>query len=124
MTSTLKVDAINFRNNSSVNLMEGMAKQWSSNTISSNTHTIQDSFNTSSLTDDGAGRTDIVFTNNMNSNRYAANATCAVNASQLFAHLGANTLTATNHFRVNTATSGGTITDYDVMVTSVHGDLA
>ena len=83
MTGVIKVNKLEGRsaagsiivtgegNSTTTNLQQGLSKQWSNNTISSNTHTIQDSFNTSSLTDDGAGRTDIVFTNNMANIRYS-----------------------------------------------------
>ena len=47
------------------NVTQGLAKSWICATISSNTHIIVDSFNFGSLTDDGVGRTDVVFINNM-----------------------------------------------------------
>lgn len=111
-------------NSTTTNLQQGLAKQWTNNTIDSNTHTIQDSFNTSSLTDDGAGRTDMVFTNNMNSVRYSMNSTSSLNGQLMFSHLGNNSLQATNHYRINTSYPTSTTADYDCMCTSVHGDLA
>ena len=128
MASIIKVETLQDTNgNNAVDMQyvaNGSAKQWSNNTISSNTHTIQDSFNTSSLTDDGAGRTDIVFTNNMANVRYSITSTCSYNGGHLFSHLGNNTLQATNHYRINTADYSGTILDYDCMCTQVCGDLA
>tara|TARA_R100000030_G_scaffold49229_3_gene37187 strand:+ start:1858 stop:2265 length:408 start_codon:yes stop_codon:yes gene_type:complete len=111
-------------NSTTTNLQQGLSKQWSNNTISTNTHTIQDSFNTSSLTDDGAGRTDMVFTNNMNAVRYSITSTCSLNGGHLYSHLGNNTLQATNHYRINTADYSGTVLDYDCMCNNVCGDLA
>ena len=104
--------------------MQGSAKSFVSATITSNTHTIQDSFNVASLTDDGAGRTDVVFTNNMNNDDYSAVSTCALNGSNLFAHLGNNDLITTSHYRNNTANDSGSIVDYEVLCSNVHGDLA
>ncbi len=111
-------------NSTTTNLQQGLAKQWTNNTIDSNTHTLQDSFNTSSLTDDGAGRTDMVFTNNMNAVRYSITASCSLNGDAFFAHLGNNSLQATNHYRINTTSDAGSIADYDLMCSTVHGDLA
>jgi len=111
-------------NSTTTNLQQGLAKQWTNNTIDSNTHTLQDSFNTSSLTDDGAGRTDMVFTNNMNAVRYSITASCSLNGSNYFAHLGNNSLQATNNYRINTTNDAGTIADYDCLCCTVHGDLA
>ena len=105
-------------------LAYGSAKSWLSATISSNTHTIQDSFNVGSVTDDGAGRTDLVFTNNMANDDYSATQSAATNASNVFVHLGNNDLVTTSNFRNNTANDGGTIVDYDVLCATVHGDLA
>ena len=106
------------------NLEQGLGKSFVSATIISNVHTIQDSFNVSDLIDDGAGKTDVQFTNNMNNDDYSATATCGKNGSNMFAHLGANTLILTSEYRCNTTTDGGTTQDYDVLCSAVHGDLA
>ena len=105
-------------------VQQGLAKSWLSATIISNTHTIQDSFNVGSITDDGAGRTDLVFTNNMANDDYSATQASALSGSNVFPHLGQNTLVTTSHFRNNTANDGGTIVDYDILCATVHGDLA
>ena len=104
--------------------MQGSAKSFVSATITSNTHTIQDSFNVASLTDDGAGKTDVVFTNNMNNDDYSANVSCARDNYNMFAHFGNNTLILTSEYRCNTTTAGSTTQDYDVLCGAVHGDLA
>ena len=106
------------------NLEQGLGKSFVSATITSNTHTIQDSLNVASLTDDGAGKTDVVFTNNMTNDDYSATASCALSGSNMFAHLGTNTLILTSEYRCNTTTAGGTTQDYDVLCSAVHGDLA
>ena len=106
------------------NLEQGLAKSFVSATITSNTHTIQDSLNVASLTDDGAGKTDVVFTNNINNDDYSATNSCAVDGTTLFSDLGTNTLITTSEYRNNTKTGAGTSTDYDVLCSVVHGDLA
>ena len=105
-------------------VVKGTCKSWLNATIDSNTHTIQGSFNVASLTDDGAGRTDTVFTSNMNDVRYAIASNCSLNGSNLFSHLGNNDVQATNHYRINTCNDGGTIEDYDNLNNQVQGDLA
>ena len=123
--STLRTNTIETSTGDAVTLTkQHAAKQWLNATIDSNTHTIQDSFNTSSLTDDGAGRTDSVFTNNMSNIRYAIASNCSLNGSNLFSHLGNNSLQATDNYRINTCHDGGTIQDYDNLNNTVHGDLA
>jgi len=105
-------------------VVKGTCKSWLNATIDSNTHTIQGSFNVSSLSDDGDGRTDTLFTNNMNDIRYAIASSCAVNGSNLFSHLGSNALQTTGEYRINTCNDGGTIVDYDNLNNQVQGDLA
>ena len=104
--------------------VKGTCKSWLNATIDSNTHTIQGSFNVASLTDDGAGRTDTVFTSNMNDIRYSIASTCSLNGSNLFSHLGNNSLQATNNYRINTTSDAGSIVDYDNLNNQVQGDLA
>ena len=105
-------------------VVNGSAKSWASATISSNTHTLQDSLNVSSLTDDGAGRTDIVFSSNMSNANYSATSMCAISGDELFAHFGAGSLVLTNEFRCQTTTDANSTTDYDKLCATVHGDLA
>ena len=105
-------------------VVNGSAKAWASATISSNTHTLQDSLNVSSLTDDGAGRTDIVFSSNMSNANYSATSMCAISGDDLFAHFGAGSLVLTNEFRCQTTTDANSTTDYDKLCATVHGDLA
>ena len=136
MASILKVDALQGvtaagsilvtgeGNSTTTNLQQGLAKAWASATISSNTHTLQDSLNVSSLTDDGAGRTDIVFSSNMSNANYSATSMCAISGDDLFAHFGAGSLVLTNEFRCQTTTDANSTTDYDKLCATVHGDLA
>ena len=60
------------------NLQQGLAKVWCSATIATNTHTIQDSLNVTSLTDGGAGITSVVIANDMSNDDYAVSACLGV----------------------------------------------
>ena len=103
---------------------QGLAKSWICATISSNTHTIVDSFNVGSLTDDGVGRTDVVFTNNMAATQHSSVSSCAVGGSNLFTHLGSLAEIITSQYRMQTQSDAGTATDYDIATGTTHGDLA
>ena len=81
MASILKVDTITGvttagsiavtgeGNSTTTNLQQGLVKQWGR--INQDTPAILDSFNSSSLTDVGAGTHRFVFTNNMGNANYA-----------------------------------------------------
>ena len=52
-------------------LQQGLVKFWV-NAVQTSTHTANDSLNIASLTDNGTGRTELGFTNNMNNANYCA----------------------------------------------------
>jgi len=104
-------------------VFNGTPKAWASINEVTNV-SIFDSFNLSSTTDDGNGRTDFVLTNVMSNANYAPNATAGLNGATLFAHLTAKSLITSSEFRVNSNSEAGTVTDSDVKVMAVHGDLA
>ena len=84
MASILKVDALQGvtaagsilvtgeGNSTTTNLQQGLANVWCNQ---SNGTAINDSFNTSSIDDNGTGDYETNFANNMSSNDYARNAT-------------------------------------------------
>ena len=53
------------------NLQQGLVKSWSSVNQDSSTQSIEDSFNVSSISDGGTGKTTNSFTNNMNNAFYS-----------------------------------------------------
>jgi hypothetical protein len=57
-------------NSTTTNLQQGLAKAWV-NFNGTGTIATRDSFNVSSLNDDGSGKYDFVYTNNMSSQNYA-----------------------------------------------------
>jgi len=106
------------------NLQQGLAKVWCSATIATNTHTIQDSLNVTSLTDGGAGITSVVITNDMSNDDYAVSACLGVSGARLFASLNANSDIATGSYKMNSINYAGGFEDYDNFGSSIHGDLA
>jgi len=106
------------------NLQQGLAKVWCSATISSNTHTIQDSLNVTSLTDGGAGITSVVIANDMNNDDYAVSACIGIDGARCFANLNANSDVTTGSYKMNSSNHAGGFEDYDVFGSSIHGDLA
>ena len=79
MSSTLTVTnltATNLTDGSSTtstfaNVVDGSAKVWASMDASSGTPTLEDSLNTSSVTDHGTGLFDFNYTNNMGNSNYS-----------------------------------------------------
>ena len=106
------------------NLQQGLAKVWCSATIATNTHTIQDSLNVTSLTDGGAGITSVVIANDMSNDDYAVSACLGVSCARLFASLNANSDIATGSYKMNSINYAGGFEDYDNFGSSIHGDLA
>tara|TARA_R100000234_G_scaffold33636_1_gene19802 strand:- start:6829 stop:7236 length:408 start_codon:yes stop_codon:yes gene_type:complete len=111
-------------NSTTTNLQQGLAKVWCSATIATNTHTIQDSLNVSSLTDGGAGVTSVVINNDMDNDDYSISACLGVSGARLFASLNANSDVTTGSYKMNSINYAGGFEDYDVFGSSVHGDLA
>ena len=83
MTSELRVDnlkgsttggSINVLGegtSATTNLQQGLLKCWANIDMESSTQVFNDSFNTSGVTDNGAGRSEIAFSNNFNNGNYA-----------------------------------------------------
>tara|TARA_R100001480_G_scaffold152726_1_gene155115 strand:- start:55 stop:489 length:435 start_codon:yes stop_codon:yes gene_type:complete len=58
-------------NSTTTNLQQGLLKCWANIDMESSTQVFNDSFNTSGVTDNGAGRSEIAFSNNFNNGNYA-----------------------------------------------------
>ena len=128
MASILRVDTLtDASSNNSVPMSTvnaGTAKVWCSATIATNTHTIQDSFNVTSLTDGGAGITTVVINNDMDNDDYAVSACIGIDGARCFANLNANDDVTTGSYKMNSSNHAGGFEDYDVFGSSIHGDLA
>ena len=104
------------------NLQQGLAKVWCSATIATNTHTIQDSLNVTSLTDGGAGITSVVIANDMSNDDYANNVT-GRGSTIVFGSINDGKY-ATSTVGIYLFNTSGSLTDATYAITSVHGDLA
>jgi len=103
-------------------IQQGLCKQW----VESNGSTaIQDSFNTTSLTDNGTGDTTTTIANDMGNATFCVNATTGnttANPSNYTA--SASPVDATSHRSKTFDSSNGSLTDTGFQSRSVHGDLA
>jgi hypothetical protein len=136
MASILKVDALqgitaagditvtSEGGAATMQLQQGLAKSWVGfNTISSTS--ILDSYNVSSLTDNGTAYTTINFSSNLNSTGYSLTASAGTASFRVCLDtVGSNTdLTGScNTYATRTDTGAGL--DFDKGSAAIHGDLA
>ena len=129
MTSQLKVDKLQGRTTAGsisvtregtsveTNLQQGLCKSWCHFT-GSGTIAIDDSFNSASLTDEGTGDYEVLFTNAMNNANYSAQGATSGDSIRMFAHA------TTKIDRIICIGHDGSVEDPHAVVTSVDGDLA
>ena len=102
------------------NLQQGLAKCWSATEGDLITANIQDSFNSTTVTDGGQGIITINFTNNMSAGTYAPHCS-GVNGDHLIGN-AANVLSASCQF--GHYTQGNSVVDTPYGSYSMLGDLA
>ena len=102
-------------NSTTTNLQQGLAKVWSFCTQ----HTITDSLNTSSSSDDDIGKYTVNFTNNTATSNIAVSVTCNTN-NNLNGH-ASNQSTSSYQIRLKDTSSSGTDANSGALT---HGDLA
>jgi len=104
-------------------LQQGLCKSWCS--FSGNDHVLDDSLNSASLSDLGAGRHQVNFSNNMNNADYSVTGSVVGNSTSysiFTSDLGANT---TDHFSFFIRHNGtNAANDVSKTESTVHGDLA
>ena len=105
------------------NLQQGVAKSWC-NLNGQSTAAIQDSFNTTSMSDAGTGLYDTTFTNNMNNDDY-----CATGAAGELVDYGGNRMCGirartTSGVNIRGFYDGNSASDLPDMNVATHGDLA
>jgi len=103
-------------------LQQGLAKFWS-NWDGESTVATRDSFNQSGLTDNGTGDYTTAFTNNMSNNDYAHLCTCD-SANGHIMEIEREAYNTTSQCRSYAFDVNPSVTDVDVAVASVLGDLA
>ena len=108
-------------NVTTTNVQEGLAKVWAAVFYSSGTPTVSDSFNVSSLNDDGTGDYDANFTSNMGSANYGAGAIAIFNTRvATFASTDASLF----NIKVYDISVGATSASDSSSRFTIHGDLA
>ena len=122
--------SINVRGEGSnnTNLQQGLAKYWIDYNKSSNNN-VEDSLNSSSITDNGVGDTTLTFTNNMSSNAFSAivdNCNNTVGNSNIYVHSVKTNHKNTTNFTSFLGYDPGTVAgvDQDSQSGLAHGDLA
>lgn len=123
--STLKADTIQSTSGGAVTLTkQHAAKQWCA--VNQTGFTVNDSFNTASVTDNGTGDFNPNFTNNMGSaNGYSIALCCGDGGARFHGDVVAAAAVTTSTYRtywVNTTNAA--VNDNDIATTTVHGDLA
>jgi len=129
--STLKVNTI--QNTSAAHsstpeeIAQGRAKAWCRFTVSGGTPSINDSFNISSITDNGTGDFDFVFATAMSNANYAAVSTSEVGSSNINIPCLVSNGQATSdvrfqYFRITTLAGGGVTIDPPAGAVTVFGD--
>lgn len=106
-------------NSTTTNLQQGLAKTWV-NINGTGTIAARDSFNVGSLTDNGTGKYDINFTNNLGNANY-----CMVVGGFGGSGIGSNYATELNTTaESNVRSYAGGYYDADPLQCTAHGDLA
>ena len=121
-TSTAGSIAITGEGNSTTtNLQQGLAKQWVR--FDGTGLTVEDSFNESSVTDNGTGDYSPVLTSSMSSENYSPLYSSA-QYHELIGNNGGTTGTLASGYKINIRNSSNLAADTGRVSTSVLGDLA
>ena len=108
-------------NSTTTNLQQGLAKQWVR--FDGTGLTVEDSFNTSSVTDNGTGDYSPVLTSSMSSENYSPLYTTS-QYHELMGNNGGTTGTLASGYKINIRDSSNSAADTGRVSTSVLGDLA
>ena len=102
------------------NLVQGLAKSWSKHD-NTGTISITDSFNLTSISDEGTGIADFTLTNSFSNANYSIVATCSDTSGhmQIVDHVQ-----ATGSYRYRTLNSSFDLVDDPAVYGNTHGDLA
>ena len=103
-------------NSTTTNLQQGLTKMWA-HTTQASTYVLDDSFNVSSIADEGTGRTSFYIANDMANGNYSIGGTCS-QESFTIASVGAAA------YEGRSFAHDGSAADSADFTTSVAGDLA
>ena len=132
MASELRVNTLkDASGNNSIGLSyvaEGSAKCWvqfeGSSLSGTGTTGVNDSFNLTSMTDDGTGRYTTNINSDMNNNDYSVNSTIGQSASSIGDYIVNIASIATGSFQTGSQTRSGNAADSALNSVLVHEDLA
>ena len=108
-------------NSTTTNLQQGLAKQWVR--FDGTGLTVEDSFNTSSVTDNGTGDYSPVLTSSMSSENYSPLYTSS-QYHELMGNNGGTTGTLASGYKINIRNSSNSAADTGRVSSAVFGDLA
>ncbi len=120
VTTAGSIDVTGEGNSTTTNLQQGLAKAW----MKLVPNTIQDSFNTSSIDDNGTGDFDQNFTNNFNNNDYSATFGVSAGSIDFFAYYNALDANITTSYVRTLGYTTSAVHDVDLGTTQITGDLA
>ena len=100
------------------NLQQGLAKNWC-RIVQTGTQSIGDSFNTSSISDNGTGRSFFNFSNAMGNSNYSVLATSNQEGAG-----GEHSTFTTAQYEIRSYANDGSLTDGSQISTGILGDLA
>ncbi len=123
MNSTGQTTIVGEGGTTTTNLQQGLAKHWS-NINQTGTAALSDSFNASSVTDNGTGDMNPQFTNNMNNAAYSVPLSCGDPGARYYGDLVSAASVQTSTYRTFWTNTSGSANDMDVSTSVVHGDLA
>ena len=132
MASELRVNTLkDASGNNSIGLSyvaEGSAKWWvqfeGSSLSGTGTTGVNDSFNLTSMTDDGTGRYTTNINSDMNNDDYSVNSTIGQSASSIGDYITNIATIAPGSFQTGSQTRSGNAADSALNSVLVHGDLA
>ena len=104
------------------NLQQGLAKAWA-NIDGTGTVALRDSFNASSLSDDGSGLYTTSYSNNFSNINYSFTYCGGESGAETTYQMGTADTVASSH-QVQLKNAAGTVTDRNYICGTFHGDLA
>ena len=126
VTTAGSIDVTGEGNSTTTNLQQGLAKAWV-NFNGTGTIATRDSFNLTTLTDNGTGDYSITIANDMSNANYAhAGSSGGQNSTSngAFYSYDQSTARTTTLFRTVMFDVNGTVNDTPIVEVCVHGDLA
>ena len=126
VTTAGSIDVVGEGNSTTTNLQQGLCKQWI-NFRGTSTIVTRDSFNTTSITDNGTGDYQVTIANDMGNDDYSVSGTMcyqATGATSAARQGPAVNEHAVSSYQVYAGTNTTTVEDVEVLNLQTMGDLA